>query len=269
MGVSRQPSTVMAAPASLRFWYPRTLSRPSPQPPSAFLELHSLGAPRPGLLCPAFCRLEALDAGEKEGPGRGAGRGSRASGKVHAGSGPGQQDQPPCSARPLPAAPGTRHFVVTHPAFQELVVSLPHRDAGPLLKRCEGGMRHPREESGVGPTRSRGSFFSPYAQENSLARQWVQSQEESQRNPAPRSFQVPEETRALLPGSPAVGQRPDLALFCAWVRLSRGALWVTSAWDVLPRWQGAGLRRTLKDPQRCSLCLGFLPPFSATPEVSF
>ena len=131
-------------------------------------------------------------------------------------------------------------------------------------------MRHAREERGIGPTRSRGNFFSPSAQENSLARQWVQSQEESQRNPVPQRFQAPEETRALLlPGAPAVGQRPDLALFCARVRLSRGALRVTSTWDVLPRRHGAGLGRTLKDPQPCSLCLGFLPPFSATPEVSF
>lgn len=134
MGVPRQPSTVMAAPTSLGFWYPRTLPRSSPQPSSAFLELHRRGAPRPGWLCPAFCRLAALEAGEKVGPGRGAGCGSRASGEVHAGSGRGQQDQPPCSARPLPAAPGIRHFVVTRLAFQERVVPGPPRRK-PITKK--------------------------------------------------------------------------------------------------------------------------------------
>ena len=104
-------------------------------------------------------------------------------------------------------------------------------------------MRHPREERGIGPTRSRGSFFSPPRKTAWLA---------SGFSPRRRAKGI---------------QRPGVSKPRVW--LSRGALRVTSAGDVLPRRQGADLSRALKDPQRCSLCLGFLPRFSATPEVSF
>ncbi|CAN0172365.1 unnamed protein product [Rangifer tarandus platyrhynchus] len=129
-------------------------------------------------------------------------------GEVHAGSGRGQQDQPPCSARPRPAAPGIHHFVVTRPAFQERVVPGPPRRKA-ITKKVKtaclaSGSNLRRRAKGI--------------------------------------------------------QRPDVSK--PQVRLSGGALRVTSAGDVLPRRQGAGLGRTLKDPQPCSLCLGFLPRFS-------
>ena len=85
-------------------------------------------------------------------------------------------------------------------------------------------MRHPREERGVGPTRSRGSFFSPPRKTACLA---------SGSNPRSRAKGI---------------QRPDVSK--PQVRLSRGALRVTSAGDVLPGRQGADLSRTLKDPQQ-------------------
>lgn len=116
-------------------------------------------------------------------------------------------------------------------------------------------MRHPREKRGIGPTRSRGSLFSPSAQENSLARQWVQSQEESQRNPVSRRFQALRRRGPSL--SRGAGRRAE-ARPRALLRLSPAVPWSSSGHQRLGRPSSAAGGRPRPNPQRSPMLLSLL-----------